>query len=122
MFDSISECFFLGVMLTVSSAFAQRNSLEIRGDVQNPQTWTIDNVKKYFVEETQTLNNVFAREALTGIPLISLLKVATLITDDSIKHHELSFIVILEAYDGFRAYFTFGELTIDEKENPVMLV
>jgi len=112
----------LVALLSAGSAFAQRNSLEIRGDVQNPSSWSVDDVKKQFAEEILTLKNVFAREALTGIPLISLLKSAALKTEETNKHHELSFIVILEAYDGYRAYFTFAELTISEKENPVMLV
>jgi len=64
---------FLTMLLSSASVFAQSNSLEIRGDVQRPRTWSIDDVKKYFADEIQTLNNVFARETLTGVPLISLI-------------------------------------------------
>ena len=77
---------------------------------------------KQFDGEILTVERWFEREKLTGIPLISLLNLAEFKIDEAYKHHELSFIVILEAYDGYRAYFTYAELAIGAKENPVMLV
>ena len=60
--------------------------------------------------------------ASTGIPLISLLSAAELKTEETPKHYDLSFIVIIEAYDGYRAWFTFAELATGAKEKPVLLV
>lgn len=113
---------FLAAVLSAGNVWAQRNSIEIRGDVHNLITWSVDDVKKELSEEIQTVKHWYEREALTGIPLVSLLKVAELKTEEAFKHHDFSFIVILEAYDGYRAYFTYAELALSAKENPAMLV
>lgn len=62
---------FFVVVLSVGSVFAQRNSLEIHGDARNIRTWSIDDIKKQFVEETQTVSHWFEREAyiMTCIPM-----------------------------------------------------
>ena len=116
----------LSALLSVASVFAQKNSFEVRGDVQKPRSWTVDDVKKQFTEEIQTVKSTFGPEkeerSSTGIPLVSLLKAAELKTAETPKHYDLSFIVIIEAYDGYRVWFTFAELAADEKENPVLLV
>jgi DMSO/TMAO reductase YedYZ molybdopterin-dependent catalytic subunit len=116
----------LAALLSAGSAFAQRNSFEIRGDVQKPRSWSVDDVKKQFAGEIKTAKSTFGPEkqerTSTGIPLISLLKAAGLKTEETPKHYDLSFIVIIEAYDGYRAYFTFAELAAGAKENPVLLI
>jgi len=113
-------------MLSAVGAFAQRNSLEIRGDVQKPRSWSVEDVKKQFAGEIQNVKLVIGREKTeitsTGIPLISLIKAAELKTEETPKHYDMSFIVILEAHDGYRAWFTFAELAAGAKENPVMFV
>ena len=116
----------LAALLPVGSAFAQRNFLEIRGDVQKPRSWSVDDVKKQFAVEIQTRKRTFGPDkrelSSTGIPLISLLKAAEFKTAKTQKHYDLSFLVIIEAHDGYRAWFTFAELAEGEKENPVLLV
>ena len=73
---------FLAAMLSAGSVFAQRNSLEIRGDVQKPRTWSVDDVKKQFAGEVQNVKFAIGREkeeiTSTGIPLISLVRAAEL--------------------------------------------
>ena len=116
----------LAALISAGSAFAQRNSLEIRGDVDKPRTWSIEDVKKQFAGEIQTVESVSGPEkpakTSTGIPLISLIKAAELKTAETPKHYDLSFIVILEAHDGYRAYFTFAELALNVKDSPTLLV
>ena len=116
----------LAALLSAGSVFAQGNSLDIRGDVQKPRAWSVDDVKKQFAGEIQTVKSTFGTEkeerTSTGIPLVSLLKAAEFKTGETPKHYDLSFIVIIEANDGYRAYFTFAELASGAKENPVMLV
>ena len=46
----------------------------------------------------------------TGIPLVALLLKAGLRTQQTPKHYDLSFFVIVEAHDGYRAYFSLAEL------------
>jgi len=116
----------LAALLSAGSVFAQRNSLEIRGDVQKPRTWSVDDIKKQFAGEIQTVKSTFGREkeerTSTGIPLVSLLKAAEFKVEKTPKHYDLSFIVIIEAYDGYHAYFTFAELAGAAKETPVLLI
>ena len=116
----------LSALLSVVSVFAQRNSLEIRGEVHKPRSWTVDAVKNQFTEEIRTVKSTFGPDkeerSSTGIPLFSLLKAAELKTEETPKHYDLSFIVILEAHDGYRVWFTYAELKENVKENPVMLV
>ena len=116
----------LAALLSAGSAFAQRDSFEIRGDVQKPRSWTVDDVKKQFAEEVRTAKSTFGAEKQerisTGIPLISLLRASELKTAETPKHYDFSFIVIIEAYDGYRAWFSFAELAVGEKENPVLLI
>ena len=114
-------------LLSVSSLFAQIDSLEIRGDVQKPRVWSVDDIKKNFADEIQTVTYAFGREkkeiTYTGIPLISLLNAAKLKTEETPKHHFLTFIVIIEAHDKYRAFFTFAELVDGaNKKDPVMLI
>jgi DMSO/TMAO reductase YedYZ molybdopterin-dependent catalytic subunit len=117
---------FLAALLSASSVFAQRNSLEIRGDVHKPRMWSVDDVKKQFAGEIQNAKLIIGREkqeiTATGIPLVSLIMAAELKTEKTPKHYDISFIVILEAHDGYRAYFTFAELISGTKDNSVMLV
>jgi DMSO/TMAO reductase YedYZ molybdopterin-dependent catalytic subunit len=115
----------LAALLSAGSAFAQRNSLEIRGDVKNSRAWSVEDVKKQFAGEIQTVKSTGRdkeEKTSAGIPLVSLLKATELKTQETPKHYDLSFIVILEAHDGYRAYFTFAELSMGAKENPTLLV
>ena len=120
---SLSALFAAGV-------FAQeRTSLEIRGDAKNPRSWSVDDVKKQFAGEIQTVKSTRMDKekkpvefTVTGIPLVSLLKAAELKTEAAPKHHDLTFIVILEAHDGYRVYFSFAELMLYAKESPTMII
>ena len=128
--SSIIRFFAAGVLATLlftGNVFAQKHTtLEIRGVVQKPRTWTVEDVRKHFAEEIRTVKSTVGREnqerTSTGIPLISLLRNAEPKVNELPKNHIQTFIVLLEAHDGFRAYYTFAELAFDEKENPAMLV
>jgi len=116
----------LAVLLFAGSAFAQvHTSLEIRGDVNKPRSWTVDDVKKQFAGEIQTVTKTGRdkkESTLTGIPLISLLRAADLKLEETPKHYDYSFFVIVQANDGYRGYFTIAELTLDVKDSPTLLV
>ena len=120
----------LAALLSIVGVFAQeRTSLEIRGDVQKPRVWSVDDVKKGFAGEIQTVKSSRQDKekktvdfTVTGIPLTSLLKAAELKTEKTPKHYDLTFIVIFEAHDGYRVFFTLAELLLNAKENPTLLV
>ena len=116
----------LAAMLFAGSVFAQQHtSLEIRGDVQKPRSWSVDEVRKQFAGDIQTVKSVGRdkeERTLTGIPLISLIRAAELKMEETPKHYDYTFFVILDAHDGYRIYFSFAELALDIKENPTLLI
>ena len=121
---------FLAVLLSATGAFAHEyTSFDIRGDVQKPHVWSVNEVKKQFADEIQTVKSSRRDKdkktvdfTATGIPLLSLIKAAEIKTKETPKHYDLSFVVIIEAHDGYRAYFSFAELTLEDKRKQTMLV
>jgi hypothetical protein len=85
----------------------------------------MDDLKGQFTKEVQTIK--FAGEdkqqkTATGIPLISLINSAELKIEKTPKHYDLSFIVILEARDSYRVFFSTAELMPKNGQNQVWLV
>jgi hypothetical protein len=109
--------FMLAAFLMACPAFAQSQDagLSIRGDVLKPCLWSINDLKRQFAAEVQaiqfTLGENKQQRTGTGIPLLSLIKAAKLKTQKEPKHYDLSFLVIVEARDGYRAHFSFAELS-----------
>ncbi len=99
------------------SVFAQgpATGLAIRGDVSKPGVWSVDDLKQQFAKEVQTFKFTLGEDKQqktgTGVPLLSLIKAAELKTEKTPKHYDLSFMVIIEAHDGYRAYFSYAELS-----------
>ena len=110
------------LLLLPCTIFAQTStSLTIRGDVFKPITLTPEAVKKQFAEELLTRKYVAGQDkkekTAIGIPLLSVIRAAELKTEATPKHYDMSFIIIIEAHDGYRAYFSLAELMSREHEN-----
>lgn len=107
----------LFVLVTGRVVFAQNadTGLVIRGDVSKTGVWSVDDLKRQFAKEVQTIKFTLGEDKQqktgTGIPLLSLIKAAELKTEKTPKHYDLSFIVIIEAHDGYRVYFSYAELS-----------
>jgi DMSO/TMAO reductase YedYZ molybdopterin-dependent catalytic subunit len=107
----------VAVLFTAHYVLAQGSAatLEVRGDVLKPGQWSVEALKQQFAKETQTVKFTLGEDKQpktgTGIPLLSLIKAAELKTEKTPKHYDLSFMVILEAHDGYRVYFSFAELS-----------
>ncbi len=118
----------LAVLFTAHCVFAQGSaaSLEVRGDVSKPGVWSVDDLKKQFAKEIQTVKFTLGEDKQqktgTGIPLLSLIKAAGIKTEKTPKHYDLSFMVIIEAHDGYRAYFSYAELSPQVGHAEVWLV
>jgi len=103
-------------VLTSASVETQRGSVEIIGDVQNPRTWSVDELKTHFAEQIRTVSftdgppNQSQEISAPGIPLIALLRAAEPIMLVPHRHFGFNHIVILEAYDGYRSYYAYAEL------------
>ncbi|MDR1728218.1 MAG: hypothetical protein LBT74_09910 [Acidobacteriota bacterium] len=105
---------------------APPTSLTVRGDVQKPGVLTPEDVKKQFAAELHstkyTAGHDKQEKTAVGVPLVSVIKAAELKTAPTPKHYDLSFIVILEAHDGYRAFFSMAELSKRGEENKTLLV
>ena len=107
---------FAAILLVAQCVKAQESAatLAVRGDVLKPGQWSVADLKQQFAKEIQTIK--FATEADraqhigTGIPIISLLQAATAKTEKVPKHYDLTFLVILEAHDSYRVFFSLAEL------------
>jgi hypothetical protein len=103
------------VLIAAPSVFSQdaKAGIAIRGDISKPGLWTVDDLKRQFVKEIQTIkfgSEDEQQKTATGIPLFSLINAAELKIEKTPKHYDLSFFVILEAYDSYRVFFSLAEL------------
>jgi len=104
------------VLLTPHHALAQRPTatVEVRGDVLKPGQWSVEDLKRQFAKEVQTVKFTPATDKPhqigTGIPLLSLILAASPRTEKTPKHYDLTFLVIVEARDSYRVFFSMAEL------------
>jgi hypothetical protein len=105
----------VAMLLAASCAFAQEpTTVLVRGDVDKPQQWSTEDLKQQFSKDIQsikiTLHKDKPQQTGTGIPLLSLIQAASLKIEKSQKHHDLTFLIILEAHDSYRVFFSLAEL------------
>lgn len=107
---------FVAIFAVLRSVSAQDTAatLTIRGDVQKPVQWSVEELKTKFAGQVQDIKFTAGMDKAvkvgTGLPLFSIIQTAELKTDKSIKHHDLSFLAIVEASDNYRVFFTLAEL------------
>ena len=107
---------FVGVLAPVHHSLAQDSSatLVVRGDIQKPGEWTVQTIRQQFAKQAQAVTFTAGDKQPgigTGIPLYSLIQGAAPRTEKVPKHYDLSFLVVLEARDGYRVFFSLAELT-----------
>ena len=95
--------------------FAQEtSSLVVRGAVLKPRQWSPQDVKQRFADQIQSIKFSAGKDTEqhvgTGIPFISLLQEASPKTEKVPKHYDLTFLVIIEAHDSYRVFFSLAEL------------
>jgi hypothetical protein len=107
---------FAAILLPAQGANNQEAAatLTVHGDVLNPGPWSVVDLKQKFAKEIQTVKFTSGMDkeqhSGTGIPLVSLLLAAAPMTEKVPKHHDLTFLVILEALDHYRVFFSLAEL------------
>jgi len=108
---------FAAVLLSLNYVFAQEpeGTLSIQGDIQKPAQWSIEQLKEQFADQIQEVE--FRGKTATGIPLLSVIKavepkvaIETKWTLKDEMHRNMVFLVILEAKDSYKVYFTLTEL------------
>jgi hypothetical protein len=105
----------LAIAFTAHFTSAQdTGSLVVRGAVLKPGRWSPEDVKREFSDEIRAITFSTGKDKAqhvgTGIPLLSLLQKSVLKTEQVPKHHELTFLVIIEAHDSYRVFFSLAEL------------
>jgi hypothetical protein len=103
------------VLLAGCCAFAQEpTTVLVRGDVAKPQQWSIEDLKQQFAKEVQSVKFSLGKDKPqqtgTGIPLLTLIQAASLKIEKSQKHYDLTFLIVLEAHDSYRVFFSLAEL------------
>jgi DMSO/TMAO reductase YedYZ molybdopterin-dependent catalytic subunit len=103
------------VLLAAYCALAKEpTAVTVRGDVLKSHSWSVDEIKQQFPKEVQNIKFSIHKETPQqtgmGIPLLSLIKAAGPKTEKVPKHHDLTFLVSVEAYDSYRAFFSLAEL------------
>jgi len=106
----------VAVLFAAQLAWAQERAgtLSIRGDVLKPGRWAVDDLKRQFAKEIQTVKFTSGSDKKqrvgTGVPLLALIQAAEPKTEKVPKHYDLTFLVILEASDSYRVFFSLAEL------------
>jgi len=100
--------------------------LVVRGDVHKPGQWSPENLKHQFADQIQTVEFEGDTEKEphvgTGVALLSLLLTADPQVEKTPKHHDLTFLVIVEARDGYKTCFSLAELLPDVGHAQVLLI
>jgi hypothetical protein len=103
-------------LLAPLGAFSQdsRATLSVLGDVQQPSQWSVEELKAKFSAKIQDIKFTAGMDKSvsigTGIPLLSLIQAAAPKAEKGTKHPDLAFLVIVEAYDSYRVFFSLAEL------------
>lgn len=115
--------FSLMILLLFNNLSAQEPdmTMSIRGDVKKPGQWSPEQLRKQFADQVKKVEftdpfSSWKKKTGNGIPLLSVIKAAEPRLETVTKfhkdqmHYDMSFLVILEARDKFRVYFSLAEL------------
>jgi hypothetical protein len=103
------------VLFMTFCVFAQEPAtLAVRGAVFKPGPWSVEDLKRQFVDQIQAIKFTPAEDQLQqvgkGIPLLTLVQAVAPKTEKVPKHYDLTFLIILEARDSYRVFFSLAEL------------
>jgi hypothetical protein len=105
----------LALTFTGHYIFAQETgSLVVRGAVLKPGPWSPEKIKQRFADQIKSVKFSTGKDKEQhvglGIPLFLLLQEAAPKTEKVPKHYDLTFLVIIEAHDSYRVFFSLAEL------------
>ena len=119
----LSAMLLLIALFSFNSISAQESAmtLSIMGDVKEPRQWSAEQLKSQFADQIKEVKftdpfSSWQKKTGNGIPLLFVIKAAEPRLETVTKfhkdqmHYDMSFIVILEARDKFRVYFSLAEL------------
>ncbi len=90
----------------------EKKSIRLTGAVEKPVDLTVESVNKDFEKDIKTI--AYTLKGVKGesrcLSLLTLVQSAKPLIDAKIKNHQLAFIVVVRAEDGYTAAFSLGEL------------
>lgn len=136
----LSVVLSLMVLFSFNSLSAQESAgtISIKGDIKNPSQWSVEQLKAQFADEIKEVKFMDAlsqwkEKTGLGIPLYSVIKAAEPMIEketkwtnrdrkDSKLHSYMTFFVILESGDSFRAFFSLAEMMPEFNPSNVYLI
>lgn len=90
----------------------RKSNLRIEGAVYKAGDWTAESLFQDFAGDIKTVSSTLkgVKGEARCIPLLSLVQAAKPRLNAKIKNHQLAFIVIVRAEDGYTVAFSLGEL------------
>jgi hypothetical protein len=103
------------ILFAACVGFSQEpTTIAVRGDVTKPGQWAIEDLKQQFSKEVQTIKFSLGKDTpqqtATGIPMLALIQAASPKIEKTQKHYDLTYLVVIEAKDSYRVFFSMAEL------------
>jgi DMSO/TMAO reductase YedYZ molybdopterin-dependent catalytic subunit len=107
---------------TASSAASEPFRLTVSGDVKNPLSLSLDDVRQ-LPRKTITVANEHAgeNEVYEGTPLAGLLKQAGAVQGAQLRGKAMATYVVAEGSDGYRVIYSLAELDSDFQDSEVIV-
>jgi DMSO/TMAO reductase YedYZ molybdopterin-dependent catalytic subunit len=107
---------------TASSAASEPFRLTVGGDVKNPLSLSLDDVRQ-LPRKTITVANEHAgeNEVYEGTPLAGLLKQAGAVQGAQLRGKAMATYVVAEGSDGYRVIYSLAELDSDFQDSEVIV-
>ncbi len=87
-------------------------TFRVEGAVDHPGEWSVARLQKEFAGDIRTVH--YSRKGEDGsaqcVPLLSLIEAAHPKLNRKVKNHELAFVALVRADDGYTIAFSLGEL------------
>jgi len=87
-------------------------SFRVEGDVLASRTWTVAEITKELASEVKDVDWTLKERPhkSKALALAALVRAAKPALDENVKHHDLSFVVVVRSRDGYTAAFSLPEL------------
>jgi molybdate transport system substrate-binding protein len=104
---------------------ADDGTLHVEGQVLNPLTLTVDDLRENFTVQTVDVTFLSGEETVTtsftGVPLWDILSVAQVNLNVDVRNDKLSMFIVATGSDGYQAVVAWGEIDPDFANQPILV-
>ncbi len=101
------------------------NAVVIEGQILNPLTLTVDDLKASFSAQTIDATYKSGQDSVTatytGVPLWQIISAAQPNLNADVKNDKLSLFIVVTGSDGYQAVIAWGEIDPDFADKPILL-